>query len=119
MSINCGHDGGRYDHESGLIQLALLEIREIEAAVANNWSAEAYAILRLSHGKGSLRQSVRRIESAVSNITVEITVKRVAAAAGDDIDVPSERAAEFSLSAGCDHLHFFDNIQTVECAGQS
>src|SRR5579885_438385 len=119
MRIDGGDAGGGNGDEPGLVQAALFEIGEVEGSVANQRSAQAQAILRLSHRKNGLRKGIRRIESAVLEISVEIAMKRVAAAARHDIDVPSKRAAEFSLSARSYYLHFFHDVQTIEGAGES
>ena len=105
--------------EPALIQLALLEVGEVESAVADDRAAEARAVLRLRQRQLGVGKRIGGVEALVAEVAVQVAMQRVGAALGDHVDVAAERAPELGLAARGDHLKFLHHVEAVEDAAQS
>src|SRR5215475_10800655 len=70
--VNDGDVCWRNRDQAGLVQATLLEISKIEGAVSNNGTAYGCAELSLSHRKCGVSQSVRGIETLITEEAVKI-----------------------------------------------
>ena len=117
--VDGGDVRGSDRDEPGLIELALLEVGEVERPVAHDRAAEAGAVLLSGSSAASCPESgFARVEAIVAEVAVEVAVQRVGAALGDDVDVAAERAAELGLPARRHHLELLDRVDAVRDAAQ-
>jgi hypothetical protein len=85
--------------QSGLIQAALLDVREVEGAIACDRTAQAGPVLLLVHRQLCPRERVGPVERIVAEEAVRRASHRIRPALGDHTDISAERAAEFRLPA--------------------
>ena len=105
-------------HQPRLVEQALLEVGEEERPIAPDGASEARAVLRLAHRQRRPGQRVRRVETIVPHVIVDVAVRGVAAALRDDVDVAAQRAAELGLAARRHDLKLVDRIHSVRDAAQ-
>src|SRR5581483_1620693 len=105
--------------QARLVQFALLEIREVEGAVADGGSTGAGAVLRLGQRESRAGKRVGRVQALVTEVAIEIAVQRVGAASRHHTDVSAERASELGLAAGGHHLELVHGVEAVEDAAES
>ena len=104
--------------QAGLIEPALLDVREVERPVADDGPPRLPPYCFWLIGSLVPDSALRRVEAVVAEVAVEVAVQRVRAALGHDVDVAAERAAELGLPARGDHLKLLDGVDAVGNAAQ-
>ena len=110
---------GEIVDEPGLVQPALLDVREVERPVAHDGPPRLapYCFWFIGSCRARAARS-RALKPIVAEVAVEVAVQRVGAALGHDVDVAAERAAEFRLPARGHHLELIDGVHAVRNAAQ-
>ena len=109
--VDRGGVGGGDGDGVGLVELAVLEVGEVEGAVFADGAAERGAGLGLGVGQQVLGEGVAGVEVLVAKVAVDVAVQLVAAGFGDEVDVAAEGAAELGLAAAGDDLHLLDDVE--------
>ena len=113
------HAGVGDRREPGLRQVALLDVGEEEGTVAHDRSPDAQSVLVLAHGQRAAEEGIGGVEGVVAEELVRAPVEHVGPAAGDDVDVAAEGAAQLGLPARGHHLELVHRFHGQGDAAQA
>ncbi len=108
----CRRDRG----QPGLVEMAALDVHEVERAIARDRAAGAEPELRLLHRQLGAREGVPPVEAVVSLVEVHVAAQPVRAALRHDADEAAEGPAQFRLPSSRDDLHL---VYRVDAERQS